>query len=204
MTQMKGRAGMVAWEEDVLSTFSEPADRALVLSPECPVPKVPGVYIWYFRSMPDIVPISNCVQRYGGHLLYAGISPATNRNPHSRQNLRSRVRYHFRGNAAGSTLRKTLGVLLGCTDGHALRRVGSGDRYTLTRAGEEWLSDWLGKNSLVCWRAHPTPWVLEDELMRMYSLPLNIQGNGHHGFYPTLRRLRAEAVARARGLPVCS
>jgi hypothetical protein len=44
----------------------------------------------------------------------------------SRQSLRTRIRYHFRGNAAGSTLRLSLGCLLGL----ALRRVGSGARMT--------------------------------------------------------------------------
>jgi GIY-YIG catalytic domain-containing protein len=153
---------------------------------------------------PPTVPTSDCFERCGGHLLYVGISPATNRNPRSRQTLRSRIRYHFRGNAAGSTLRRTLGVLLERTSGHALRRVGSGERHTLTTAGETWLNDWLAAHALVCWREHPAPWELEAELMRTQSFPLNIQGNEHHAFYPTLRRIRAEALARARQLPVCS
>jgi hypothetical protein len=190
--------------DHVLSTFSGPANRALVLSHDCPVPKRPGVYIWFFRSVPPIVPISECIEHHGGHLLYAGISPATNRNPQSRQTLRSRIRYHFRGNAAGSTLRRTLGILLEPISGYALRRVGSGERYTLARAGEDWLSDWLAAHALVCWRQHATPWELEAELMRTQSLPLNIQGNMQHAFYATLRRVRAEALARARALPVCS
>ena len=117
------RGGMAVCQDHVLSTFSDPADRALVLSPDCPVPKVPGVYIWYFRSVPGKVPISDCIERYGGHLLYA-----------------------------------ELGVLLESTSGHALRRVGSGERYTLTAAGEAWLSDWLAAHALVCWREHPAPW----------------------------------------------
>jgi hypothetical protein len=150
-----------------------------------------------------MVPTSDCVERYGGHLLYVGISPSTNRNPQSRQTLRSRIRYHFRGNAAGSTLRRTLGVLLRNDSGHALRRVGSGERYTLTAAGEAWLNDWLTAHALVCWREHPAPWELEAQLMRTLSLPLNIQGNDHHAFYPVLRRARAEALAQARQLPVC-
>jgi hypothetical protein len=189
---------------DVLSTFSDPANRELVLSAGCPVPKVPGVYVWYFRSVPAGVPISDCVQRYGGHLLYAGISPATNRNPNSRQNLRSRIRNHFGGNAAVSTLRRTLGVLLERTSEHTLRRVGSGERFTLTRVGEAWLSDWLAANALVCWREHAAPWKLEADLMCKYSLPLNIQGNRGHPFCPTLRRIRAEALTKARELPICS
>jgi hypothetical protein len=40
-------------------------------------------------------------------------------NRTSTQNLRKRVRYHYRGNAAGSTLRLTLGLLFGL----ALRHV---------------------------------------------------------------------------------
>jgi hypothetical protein len=42
------------------------------------------------------------------------------------------VRYHYRGNTAGSTLRLTLGCLLGLE----LRRVGSGKRMTFGKAGE--------------------------------------------------------------------
>jgi hypothetical protein len=195
---------MTTRREDVLSTFSEPVNRALVLSPDCPVPKVPGVYVWYFRSVPTKVPIFDCIRRYGGHLLYVGISPATKRNPRSRQTLRSRIRYHFRGNAEGSTLRRTLGVLLENTSGHALRRVGSGVRVTLTAAGEAWLNDWLAAHALVCWREHPAPWELEAQLMRTQSFPLNLQGNDHHVFYPTLRRARSDALARARDLSVSS
>ncbi|WP_374939609.1 GIY-YIG nuclease family protein [Streptomyces sp. UH6] len=52
-------------------------------------------------------------------------------NPTSTQNLRKRVRYHCRGNAAGSTLRLTLG----CLPGLELRRVGSGKRMTFGKAG---------------------------------------------------------------------
>ena len=148
------------------------------------------------------MPITGCVESYEGHrLLYAGISPAT---PNSRQTLHSRIRYHFRGNAEGSTLRRTLGVLLQGTNGHALRRVGSGQPITLTKEGEAWLSNWLAAHALVRWREHLAPWELEAELMRTYSLPLNIQGNDHHPFHSTLRRIRAEALKTARELPICS
>ncbi|MFF3911407.1 GIY-YIG nuclease family protein [Streptomyces sp. NPDC001848] len=60
----------------------------------------------------------------------------------STQNLRKRVRYHYRGNAAGSTLRLTLCCLLGLE----LRRVGSGNRLTFGKSGEASLSP--GR----CWR----------------------------------------------------
>ncbi|WP_373283393.1 GIY-YIG nuclease family protein [Streptomyces prunicolor] len=67
-----------------------------------------------------------------GRLLYVGIAPRHMANRTSTQNLRKRVRYHYRGNAAGSTLRLTLGSLLGLE----LRRVGSGKRMTFGKAGE--------------------------------------------------------------------
>ncbi|MFC4501838.1 MULTISPECIES: GIY-YIG nuclease family protein [Streptomyces] len=57
-------------------------------------------------------------------------------NRTSTQNLRKRVRYHYRGNAAGPTLRLTLGCMLGLE----LRRVGSGKRMTFGKAGETTLS----------------------------------------------------------------
>jgi hypothetical protein len=75
-------------------------------------------------------------------MLYVGISPKAspkNGKPPSRQTLRSRVRYHYCGNAEGSTLRLTLGCLLAeklCMD---LRRVGSGKRRTFFH-GERLLS----------------------------------------------------------------
>jgi len=66
-------------------------------------------------------------------LLYKGISPkrppANGRSPTS-QALRDRIKYHYSGNAAGSTLRKTLGVLISEELGIELRRVGSGKRIT--------------------------------------------------------------------------
>ncbi|MEV6500759.1 GIY-YIG nuclease family protein [Streptomyces prunicolor] len=65
-------------------------------------------------------------------MLYVGIAPRYMANRTSTQNLRKRVRYHYRGNAAGSTLRLTLGSLLGLE----LRRVGSGKRMTFGKAGE--------------------------------------------------------------------
>ncbi|WP_342450467.1 GIY-YIG nuclease family protein [Acinetobacter nosocomialis] len=45
-------------------------------------------------------------------LLYAGISPDKKTKPNSKSNLRIRLKTHFAGNAEGSTLRRTLGILL--------------------------------------------------------------------------------------------
>jgi hypothetical protein len=61
------------------------------------------------------------------------------------------VRYHFRGNAAGSTLR----LMLGCLVGLELRRVSSGKRMTFGEAGEAALGQWTANHARVCWAEHP-------------------------------------------------
>ncbi len=110
-----------------------PHTRAEVLARPCPIPAEPGVYGWWFRRLPADIDVSRCERRGGLTLLYAGISPGPpprNGKPPSRQHLRTRVTYHFRGDAEGSTLRKTLGCLLAGELGIELRRVGSGTRRT--------------------------------------------------------------------------
>ena len=91
-----------------------------VLSKPCPVPAKPGVYAWFFKDIPGALPTTDCVTKEGLTLLYIGISP---KNAFSSQNLRRRITYHYRGNAEGSTLRLTLGVLLSGEIGYPLRRV---------------------------------------------------------------------------------
>lgn len=102
--------------------------RAEVLERPTPVPAAPGVYARYFDAVPRGVPVESCHVVDDAVLLYVGISPkrpSLRGLPTSRKSLRTRVKYHFRGNAAGSTLRLTLGSLLADELGISLRRVGS-------------------------------------------------------------------------------
>jgi hypothetical protein len=179
--------------------------RDEVLRRPCPVAKSPGVYGWWFRRPPGAIDIAHCEKRDGLTMLYTGISPSrppTNGKPPSSQSLFHRIRYHYTGNAEGSTLRKTLGVLLAKELGIRLRRVGSGTRRTFTPAGEAALSHWMAENALVSWVVCEEPSVLEEALIASLDLPLNLQGNAHNGFYPRLKQLRAEAEQAARSLPV--
>lgn len=179
--------------------------RDQVFSRPCPVPESPGVYGWWFRTVPADIDISGCVQRDGLTLLYAGISPKrppANGKPPSSQNLRQRITYHYGGNAEGSTLRKTLGVLLANERGIELRRVGSGRRRTFGRNGEALLTDWMANHALVSWIIHPQPWLLEKALIDTLDLPLNLQDNKHNAFHANLTRHRTEAEKKARELPV--
>jgi hypothetical protein len=179
-------------------------NRQDILSRPCPVPSEPGVYAWFFREVPDSVPLEGCVKYNGLWLLYIGISPKRPPrigNP-SRQTLRTRIRYHYRGNAEGSTLRLTLGCLLADHLGLELCRVGSGKRMTFTQSGENILSNWMADNAFVAWEVHEEPWLYEEELIRTLSLPLNLEGNRSHPFWSELSRLRASAKDHARNKPI--
>ena len=178
--------------------------RAEVLGSPCPVPREPGVYGWWFRRVPGGMDTSECLKRDGLALLYTGISPrrppSNGRSPSS-QRLRDRVRYHYSGNAEGSTLRKTLGSLLADEAGLELRRVGSGKRMTFG-VGEPVLSAWMAENAMVSWIIEPEPWLLEAFLIADLDVPLNLEGNSRNRFHPELTAARAKAVARALAMPV--
>ena len=108
-----------------------------------------------------------CTSVFSGlTLLYVGISPKppSSVGTPSRQTLRRRLRYHFRGNAEGSTLRLSLGCLLSQSLGIELRRVGSGRRMTFG-AGERALNDWLERSARVAWLACDEPWRVEEHMI---------------------------------------
>ncbi|NAZ74916.1 hypothetical protein GTQ99_05685 [Kineococcus sp. T13] len=178
--------------------------RAEVLDHPTPAPAAPGVYAWYFTAPPPRVPVDRCNTAHGAVLLYVGISPKrppANGGRPSRQSLRTRLRYHYRGNAYGSTLRLTLGVLLADELGIGLRRVGStGSRLTFSD-GEAVLSEWMAEHARVCWVQDPQPWLLETRLIEGIDLPLNLDQNTHGGFHARLSAARARQRELARSMP---
>lgn len=167
------------------------------------VPAVSGIYFWWFKSLPSIVPLDECVTFNGHTLLYVGISPDKKGKPNSRANLKTRIKTHYFGNAEGSTLRRTLGVLLSSESNFPLRSVGSGRRTTFTHLGEQWLDAWMAENAKVHWFPHDEPWVLEERLISSYSLPLNIQGNSH-AFRAPLSAMRCKAMTEAKAMPIAN
>ena len=178
------KAALYAWHDLVLNAALPPA--------------LPGVYAWFFTEPPEVVPTSGCIKRDGAYLLYVGISPG--RTP-SAQNLRTRIRYHFRGNAEGSTLRLTLGCLLELKLGTILRRVGSGRRRTFGPQ-EAALTNWLQQHARVSWIVHETPERLESHLIKSLLLPLNLDQNKSHLFNRDLTEVRRRARERADAAPI--
>jgi len=195
------------WAASSLCDPSRLYCRGEVMSRPNPVPKRSGVYAWYFKEPPPGIDTRHCHTSDGKTLLYIGIAPrppyADGRN--SRQTLSKRLRTHCGGNAAGSTLRQTLGCLLGEKLSIALRRVGSGGRYTFTNPGECTLDDWMAENAYVTWLEDDSPWEIEGMLLKSnLTLPLNISGIPRDDLCMYLSKVRSLARERAAALPALS
>ena len=94
--------------------------RVEVLKKSSPIPAESGVYACYFKQVPAIIPKQDCHQHNKFNLLYVGIAPS---RPSSSNDLRKRIKEHYRGNAFGSTLRLSLGCLLAADKHLALEKV---------------------------------------------------------------------------------
>jgi hypothetical protein len=177
--------------------------RAEVLSTASPVPKSAGVYAWYFRNFPAEIPSGGCLQFKDLTLLYVGIAPSEPKNGKapSEKTLFDRVRFHYGGNAEGSTLRLSLGCLLSTRLSIELRRVGDGKRFTFAE-GEQRLSEWMAENAFVVWMECAEPWNVETRLISAICVPLNLSQNTTHPFHRVLSLRRKAAKSRARELPV--
>ena len=175
--------------------------RGEVLNRQSPVPQARGLHAWFFREIPPRVPIENCTVLDGFTLLYVGIAPS---RASSATTLRSRIVQHYRGNAAGSTLRLTLGCLLADRLVIELQRAGSTGRLTFGKRGEERLSEWMAANAFVCWVVHAKPWTLERGAVSSLRPPLNLADNEGHQFCSALSRMRSEMRSKASSRSVSS
>jgi hypothetical protein len=107
------------------------------------------------------------------------------------------------GNAAGSTLRRTLGCLLSEQLGIQLRKVGSGGRYTFTNPGEQVLDAWMKQHAFVTWVETSAPWDLELYLLSSgLRLPLNVDGNPWVEAVALVKAVRLKARQAADQLSV--
>lgn len=163
--------------------------RSEALTRPCPVPQKPGIYAWYFEEVPPRVPVAGCNTWLGKTLLYIGIAPS---RESSKRNLAKRMREHYKGNAYGSTLRKSLGCLLGKQLCIRLQQVGSSGKRINFAEGEDILSEWMDDNAFVTWVVQEEPWVYEGLIIKQLNLPLNMKGNEDHPFFSTLSQIRKE------------
>ena len=62
----------------------------------------------------------------------------------------------------------------------------------------------MDENEFVLWVEHEKPWSIEKDILRNFSLPLNIQDNEHHEFSKTLISVRIRAKKIAEELPIAN
>ncbi|WP_342772775.1 GIY-YIG nuclease family protein [Actinokineospora cianjurensis] len=163
-----------------------------------------GLYGWFFDEVPPVVPLPEGLAGAPWKLLYVGIAPKPaplNGARPSKRTIRHRVREHLKRNAEASTLRLTLGCLLADQLGLELRRVGSGNRLTFVH-GEQVLNKWLDAHARVSYLAVESPREVEKAVIEREYLPLNLSDNRHNPFFEELTRIRKDAKAAARALPV--
>ena len=74
-----------------------------------------GVYAWWFREIPPGLDTGKCLTHDDLTLLYVGISPKRppKEGQSSRQTLRTRIRYHYRGKRGGIHAPAHIGVPAG-------------------------------------------------------------------------------------------
>jgi hypothetical protein len=168
---------------------------------------MPHVIAWDLETIPDIsgfAVANDLLGKLQTRYSIWELSLTRQTNPIAAQLFVLVFGHHYRGNAEGSTLRRTLGVLLESKSGFPLRRVGSGKRITLTHAGERYLDEWMQRNAFVAWIVYPKPWTIEKTILCEISCPLNIQDNHHNPFAAVLNKMRREALRRARALPIAN
>lgn len=157
-----------------------------------PIPPKQGFYAWFFKNIPESILTDNCFMRDGFTLLYLGISPSSET---SNANLLKRIRsQHLNGNAAGSTLRFSLASILG--DILNIPLIKKGSRIFLGD-NEEILNKWLDENARVTFLECEQPWRYEALLIEQLDLPMNLEHNKQHEFYPTMRKIRSDARKKA-------
>lgn len=56
----------------------------------------------------------------------------------------------------------------------------------------------MSRHARVTWVETDRPWLPETQAIEQLSVPLNLQGNSQHPYYPLLKALRAEHRTMAR------
>jgi hypothetical protein len=157
------------------------------------VPAEAGIYGWWFDAALEEIS-EGCHSKNGFSLLYVGIAPRTpQKDGVKTRTLRDRLLNHCRGPMATSTLRRTLAALSKEQERLSIQRATSG-KSQMSADDEAKLTRWMAKHARVTWLIAPSPWAIEDELLKHGPrLPLNIRGSSD-SYRKELTQLRAGSV----------
>ena len=151
---------------------------------ESKITKEPGIYAILLRpgsSMPkskNEISYTPCIIKYQGEeyeLIYVGISDT---------GLYERdYKKHFNGTAGSSTLRKSLGSLMGLKKTYRSKKeaqkVSGSIKTKFVDTDEEKLSEWMNNNLLLLFKATSNRDKIETEMIAELNPPLNIQKNNN-------------------------
>lgn len=135
------------------------------------IPDLPGNYILVLRdgcSLPDLGTDLEMQELDGLRVVYTGIS---------RKSLRRRIGHdHLKGHSSFSTLRISLGCLLGYPLIHR-DRVPDGKHFRFSPDDEKSLSSWMRRNLAFYFKPNDEPTKIEDLLVARFNPPLNLDKN---------------------------
>lgn len=138
----------------------------------------PGNYAILLRpgsKLPDCkVEYQPCIITYDGkeyELIYVGIS--------TKSLYKRDYSKHFNGHAGQSTLRKSIGSLMGMAKTYRSEGERGKDRpkTKFIDSDEEILSEWMNDNLLLLFKADQKAEKIENKMIEVLNPPLNIQNN---------------------------
>lgn len=139
------------------------------------IPDQPGNYILCLKpnsNFPTASIIPELTEFEGLKVIYTGKTKVSLRKRDYKQ--------HFTGNNAGrSTLRKSLGVLLGYKQIPRDKNPSNG-KTKFGNSDEEKLSDWMCKNLILFFLPTSDFSDIEIDLINHFNPPLNLQSNHNH------------------------
>lgn len=166
------------WDEAITRLPSAAGNYVFLLKKDIPFP-MKGI---------DDTPVIRNIEINGKEyqIIYTGIAS---------KSLRQRIgRNHFGENAGRSTLRLSLGSLMGFTK---IYRDESGKHLKFKAVDEQKLTDWMQRNLLVLFYVNPYCEGDEDNMIATLNPPLNLDKNHcseNAGFRAELSHMRSKKV----------
>lgn len=133
------------------------------------LPNYKGIYIITAKSINCLPELIRNVEYHlyeGRPIIYIGIS---NRGIRTRD-----YKNHFIGNARNSTLRKSIGVLMGLNRQYEVKNP---SKYKFENNDEAYLTKWMSENLWLHYINCEEPETVEKELINTLSPPINIKDN---------------------------